>query len=429
MTVEFRAMGAELTVSQPTLASGSAGTVRARFATDAEWAGLALTAVFRTPRGDILMPLSDGWCDFPAVATAKCGSVLVGLFGTDGNRTLTTVFCRVQLFSGTPVEGEEAENYTPGLYEQFAAKFARFEKMTATAERGEEAAVTASDSGDVFHLHFTLPKGDKGDAFTYADFTAEQLAALKGAKGDKGDKGDRGEKGDKGDIGDAFTYSDFTAAQLAALRGADGYTPVRGTDYWTEADIAEIKSELKTDLDSAYVPRSTQSGVVYVRADHKDTVMEYAAESAKPHSIVRRNGGGRIITADPVSDYNAATKKYVDEQTASLAPKRTVAEIGFGYQSGGEESFIFQTTWDGAEVELHAFCEKLSTIGSDFFELDLRAFDETDFYRVTGIQYRGTIEDDVRSILLYLDTLCFEFRIDGYASDENEWYLYAIHVR
>ena len=24
--------------------------------------------------------------------------------------------------------------------------------------------------------------------------------------------------------------------------GADGYTPVRGTDYWTDADKAEIKS-------------------------------------------------------------------------------------------------------------------------------------------------------------------------------------------
>ena len=30
-------------------------------------------------------------------------------------------------------------------------------------------------------------KGDKGDAFTYSDFTEEQLASLKGEKGDKGD--------------------------------------------------------------------------------------------------------------------------------------------------------------------------------------------------------------------------------------------------
>ena len=45
-------------------------------------------------------------------------------------------------------------------------------------------------------------KGDKGDAFTYSDFTEEQLASLKGEKGDKGDKGDTGTQGIQGDKGD-----------------------------------------------------------------------------------------------------------------------------------------------------------------------------------------------------------------------------------
>lgn len=49
--------------------------------------------------------------------------------------------------------------------------------------------------------------GPKGDAFTYSDFTAEQLTSLKGEKGDtgaqgpKGDTGPQGLKGEKGDIG------------------------------------------------------------------------------------------------------------------------------------------------------------------------------------------------------------------------------------
>ena len=65
-------------------------------------------------------------------------------------------------------------------------------------------------------------KGEKGDAFTYSDFTAEQLAALKGEKGD------------------AFTYSDFTAEQLAALKGEKGDKPIKGTDYFTNTDKTEI---------------------------------------------------------------------------------------------------------------------------------------------------------------------------------------------
>lgn len=83
-------------------------------------------------------------------------------------------------------------------------------------------------------------KGDKGDAFTYDDFTAEQLAALKGEKGDtgapgakgdpgeKGDPGAKGEQGTKGDKGDPFTYADFTAAQLAALKGEKGDPGTKG---------------------------------------------------------------------------------------------------------------------------------------------------------------------------------------------------------
>ena len=43
------------------------------------------------------------------------------------------------------------------------------------------------------------PKGDKGDAFTYEDFTPEQLAALKGEKGDKGDIGPQGPQGPAGE--------------------------------------------------------------------------------------------------------------------------------------------------------------------------------------------------------------------------------------
>ena len=74
----------------------------------------------------------------------------------------------------------------------------------------------------------TGSKGDKGDAFTFDDFTPEQLAKLKGdtgdtgAKGDTGDTGKMGERGEKGDTGKAFEYSDFTPEQLSNLKGEKG---------------------------------------------------------------------------------------------------------------------------------------------------------------------------------------------------------------
>jgi hypothetical protein len=45
------------------------------------------------------------------------------------------------------------------------------------------------------------PQGEKGDAFTYADFTEEQLAALTGPQGLQGEKGDTGATGPQGEPG------------------------------------------------------------------------------------------------------------------------------------------------------------------------------------------------------------------------------------
>ena len=65
-------------------------------------------------------------------------------------------------------------------------------------------------------------KGDKGDAFTYSDFTAEQLAALKGPKGDKGDTGAQGPKGDTGDVGPQGPKGDTGAIGPQGPKGDTG---------------------------------------------------------------------------------------------------------------------------------------------------------------------------------------------------------------
>lgn len=59
------------------------------------------------------------------------------------------------------------------------------------------------------------------------------LAAPYSAKGDKGDKGEPGQDGAPGKDGQD---------------GADGYTPQRGVDYWTTADVEAIEAYIDTQL-------------------------------------------------------------------------------------------------------------------------------------------------------------------------------------
>lgn len=77
--------------------------------------------------------------------------------------------------------------------------------------------------------------------------SADNMPAVTGAniKGPRGDTGPQGPQGDKGDTG-------ATGAQGPAgadgSPGADGYTPVRGVDYWTDADQQQIVADVLAAL-------------------------------------------------------------------------------------------------------------------------------------------------------------------------------------
>lgn len=201
LVIDVTLKGSEIELSQPIVASGTAGKVVLCFSFDEKWQGLAKTAVFVLPRGNLLVPLDGDRCIFPAEALAKSGRVKLGVFGTDGENTLTSLFGAVNVEHGALAKGTRAVNYTPSLYEQFSAKFSKFENMSVIAECGYEAAATFAESDGKMVLNLTLPRGEKGDM---------------GAAGEKGADG---------------------------KDGADGYTPVRGVDYWTEADKLKMRGE------------------------------------------------------------------------------------------------------------------------------------------------------------------------------------------
>ena len=121
-------------------------------------------------------------------------------------------------------KGDPGDSYTvKGLYATLSA----LQAAHPMGSEGDAWFVGTSDSNVVYQWDVDQsawvnvgalkgPKGDKGD-------TGPQ-----GPQGSKGEKGDTGPHGEKGDKGDAFTYADFTVEQLASLKGEKGDTGPQG---------------------------------------------------------------------------------------------------------------------------------------------------------------------------------------------------------
>lgn len=111
-------------------------------------------------------------------------------------------------------------------------------------ERGEKGEKgDRGEKGERGERGIQGAQGEKGDALRFDDLTLEQKAQLKGERGERGEKGEQGERGERGvqgiqgatgaqgrqgdtglrgAKGDPFTYADFTPEQLAALKGEPG---------------------------------------------------------------------------------------------------------------------------------------------------------------------------------------------------------------
>lgn len=101
------------------------------------------------------------------------------------------------------------------------------------------------------------PKGDTGSQGEIGPQGIQGEQGIQGPKGDTGATGPQGPQGDTGPIGPAGPKGDTGETGPQGPQGnqgeqgiqgpkgdtgKDGYSPVKGVDYWTEADKAEIKA-------------------------------------------------------------------------------------------------------------------------------------------------------------------------------------------
>ena len=184
------------------------------------------------------------------------------------------------------------------------------------------------------------PKGDKGDT------------GAQGPKGDTGDTGPQGPKGEKGDTGATGATGATGPQGPAGAAGEDGYTPVRGTDYWTVDDIATIQSYIDEKAAALQSKSITDSGGHFTTDTVEGALQEIGAELAGINTLL----GSGIQISFTIDDggSNAETFSVVSGTTWAewIGTGRLIFNDGLMlYIYGGDvatEAGVYAVSLDGS---------------------------------------------------------------------------------
>ena len=270
-------------------------------------------------------------------------------------------------------------------------------------------------------------KGDKGDPFTYEDFTPEQLEALRGPQGPKGADG-------------TMTFEDLTPEQKESLKGEDGISVTHSWDgniltitSASGSSSIDLKKEVKM-LDGSdahetdgeffcYYAWQLDDGV-YLLNSSDETMGEIILDSDYNYSLVsglvivntdnfQYDGGYKIITAfgdetislmaiggisimvDPDGhidwDYSSgvfASEESVTQLFSALQSRYKIADTQLK-RSIVNELYLLENLYN---KETNTRVKKLTSTGS----LTTAAkYITTDFIYLEKGQYQTTFSDEI----------------------------------
>lgn len=196
--------------------------------------GLTLTAVFTNGETTVDMLNPGNQCMIPHEVLDTVGTLVkVGIYATRGNElVIPTVYAAIGIvLKGADPSGDVSADPTLPVWAQIQGIIGNLNDLNTEAKNNlvaaiNEAAQTGSGGASIAmrvdggYIQYSTDNGK-----TWANLIAE--ADIKGGKGDPG------------------------------TPGKDGHTPVKGTDYWTASDKAEIVNDTKSAIDlSSYAKLS-----------------------------------------------------------------------------------------------------------------------------------------------------------------------------
>lgn len=183
---------------------------------DAEWSGIDVKTARFSRKGiytDVVF--TGNTVVIPEMQNVS--RVEIGVFAGDITTTPAVVRCHRSILCG----GGNVHEPEPDVYAQIIKMIEEIEPGSGSGGSGEDGGyyvptVTQVDENTI-QISYTASQGDM------VKVNAQTITLPSGATGPQGEKGDTGADG---------------------TVGPSGYTPIKGTDYWTEEDRAEIRAEL-----------------------------------------------------------------------------------------------------------------------------------------------------------------------------------------
>lgn len=227
----------------------------------------------------------------------------------------------------------------------------------ADVERAGNAAQAVADevqrrldNGD-----FVGPQGLKGDRGETGPIGPQGPKGEKGDKGDKGEKGDTGPQGETGAKGDAFTFGDFTPEQLESLRGPKGDTGATGPQG-TEGAVGPqgpqgVKGEPGKDavIDATLTQEgeAADAAATGKRLAEIEKAVAEKADKARQNILIGTETGNPVSVSDAFSAPLCGLTVYgKSTQDGTPTPDAPVSIV-----SAGDNGTITVTIGDGADEQ------------------------------------------------------------------------------
>lgn len=147
----------------------------------------------------------------------------------------------------------------------------------------------------------------------------QTLPVIKGQDGEPGKEGPVGPAGKDGAQGPIGPKGEPGTQGPAGKDGVDGKTPVKGVDYFTEADIQEIANKVEPTVDlSNYYTKSQTDTIINnkISAIPEPDLSSYATKTYVTNEIAKAVSSGEV----DLSDYytKSQTDKAIEEAVAAI---------------------------------------------------------------------------------------------------------------